>query len=91
MSSDAFDNNGLTQSRTKRAIVITWGSAAFWHTNGYKQKGKGSLKKPRFGNKMVTEKCTYKFTNFYLFLHKWIKFSFNYLFHLNLFDQMSMI
>lgn len=54
MSSDAFDNNGLTQSRTKRAIVITWGSASFWYTNGYIQKGKNPLKKQqRFVKKMV--------------------------------------
>lgn len=58
MSSDAFDNNGLTQSRTKRAIVITWGSASFWYPNGYTRKGKGPLKKQqRFGSKMVSEKC----------------------------------
>lgn len=55
MSSDAFDNNGLTQSRTKRAIVITWGNASsFWYTNGFIQKGKGSMKKQqRFGKKMA--------------------------------------
>lgn len=58
MSSDTFDNNGLTQSRTKRAIVITWGNASAWQTNGYIQKGKGPLKKQQsFGKKLVSEKC----------------------------------
>lgn len=58
MSSDAFDNNGLTQSRTKRAIVIIWGNPSVWYTNGYIQKGKGPLKKQqRFGKKLVSEKC----------------------------------
>lgn len=58
MSYDAFDNNGLTHSRTKRAIVIIWGSAWFWYTNGYTEKGKDPLKKQqRFENKKVSEKC----------------------------------
>lgn len=59
MSSDVFDNNGLTQTRTKRAIVITWGNALVWYTNGYTQKGKGSLEKQqRFGKKFASEKCS---------------------------------
>ena len=68
MSSDAFDNNGLTQSRTKGAIVITWGSASFWYTNGYIQKGKGpSKQQPRCGNKMVSEKCIISLIFVYFF------------------------
>lgn len=86
MSSDAFDNNGLTQSRTKGAIVITWGSASFWYTNGYIQKGKGpSKQQPRCGNKMVSEKCIISLIFVYFFVNK--SNSLNYSFQLDLLYQ----
>lgn len=44
MSSDASHNNGLTQSRTKTATVITWGSVSLIH-KWLHTKWKGNLEK----------------------------------------------